>query len=651
MWHCLGALNGGTVGGLVVVEDQDGHAVIAVTPSGCFRSADGQSWSPLSAEPGPALADAIAASPTFATDRTLVVGGRTGAFRSADGGRTWRHALDGEVLTVAVSPAFQMDATLFVGTAQDGVLHSETGGLTWAGANSGLLDLSALAVAFSPRFAEDRTAFVGTGSALYRSRNGGKSWREVRLNLDEPAVQVLAVSPRFANDKLVFAGTEAHGLLRSDDGGGRFAEVPELAERGISALTLSLDGRTVVAAAGSEVLRSDDGGRTWTPVAEAPGLVLGLALLPAPAGQVLVAGLHRLGAAYLDGSGCWQVANDGLRASLLTGIVPSPSFADDHTLYGTSLDEGLLASRDGGATWARIWPEDAEPAVAALAVGGSSVLASTAERVMRSATGSASWEALAPEDAPPLKLLVALPPGGPSNSFVGVGSVQIDGRAVAAIIQSDDGGTSWQPVGALGASEPGWAFEVGALAASPAYWQDRTLFARGVESRADGLTINRLWRSTDGGRSWAVWFEEDGAASAMLPSSIVVPPSYPRDGTVVMAIGDRVLTPVAGAWERHGGQRRPVWHAADLGRAVASVTALVAPTSASARPVDQRTIFAGTNAGPFVSRDSGRTFRPWAEGYEGGGVVALALSPAFATDRTVFAVGVGGTIWAIKDAG
>lgn len=659
MWHSLGALDGGTVGGLVVVAEQDGHAethagtyaVIAVTPAGCFRSTDGFQWSPLSAGPGPALADAIAASPTYAQDRTLVVGGRTGVFRSSDGGQTWRHALDGEVLIVAVSPGFETDNTIFAGTAQDGVLHSETGGLAWAGANSGLLDLAALAVAFSPAYVEDRTAFVGTGSALYRSRNGGRAWREVKLSVSEPAVQVLALSPQFATDKLVFAGTEAHGLLRSSDGGTRFSDVPEFAERGISAVIISQDGQTVVAAAGSEVLRSDDAGQTWATLAGAPGLVLGLALLPTPDGDVLLAGLHRLGVARLDAAGAWEIANDGLRASLLTGIVPSPAFAEDRTLYGTSLDEGLLASRDGGATWARSWPSDAEPAIVTLAAGGSVVLASTGDRIMRSADATKTWETLAPEDAPPLKSIVALPPGGPGTGFVGIGSAQMDGRAVAAIVQSDDGGTSWQPVGALGAAEPGLMMEVGALAVSPDFWQDRTLFLRANVTRADGQATTRLWRSTDGGRTWSVWFEETGSSGPMLSASLLVPPSYPRDGTVLLALDSRVLTPVAGAWERHGDQRRPVWHAADLGRAVASVTALAAPVGHAARAADQRTVYAGTNAGPYISRDSGRTFRIWAADYEGGGVVALAVSPAFAEDRAVLAVGVGGTIWEINDAG
>ncbi len=649
MWHCLGVLDGGTVGGLVTVEDADGHAVVAVTPAGCFRSADGRSWSPVSTEAGPALADAVAASRTFAQDGTLVVGGRTGVWRSSDGGRSWRQALTGEVLSVALSPSFEADGILFAGTAQDGVLQSETGGLTWSGANSGLLDLSVLTVAFSPRFADDKTAFAGTASGLYRSRNGGKSWREVRLDVDQPAVQVLAVSPRYAADRLVFAGTEAHGLLRSDDGGARFVEVPEFAEQGISALTVSPDGRTIVVASGDEVSRSTDAGHTWEPLPDAPGLVLGLALLPtADDGSVLVAGLHRLGVARLDGDD-WSVANDGLRASLLTGLVPSPGFADDQTLFGISIDEGLLASRDAGVTWTRRWPEDAEPAITALVASGSVLLASAGDRLMRSVDGGDSWETLPPDSAPPFRLVVPLPAGGPGIGLVGAGDATLDGRHVVAVGLSEDGGTRWQPGGALAAAEAGWSLEVGALAASPGYWQDRTLFARGVETRADGRTITRLWRSTDGGRSWSVWFEEVGPVDPQLSATLLVPPAYRRDGTVVMAIGDRVLTPVAGAWERQGGQRRPVWQAADLGRAVASVTVLTAPPADAARAADQRTVYAGTNAGPYVSRDGGRTFRPWLEGYDGGGVVAVAVSPSFASDRTVFAVSVGGAIWRAED--
>ncbi|MCC6177032.1 MAG: hypothetical protein IT305_17115 [Chloroflexi bacterium] len=656
MWQQIGQLEGGTVGGLALATDGEGRAtVLAITPAGGFGTADGATWQPLSPDPGPALTDVIAVSPAFAQDRTLFSAGRTGVFRSTDGGQSWRHMLVGETLSIAVSPAYTADRTVFVGTAQDGVLRSEDGGETWGGANSGLLDLATLSVAFSPRFAEDRTAFVGTASALYRTRNGGRAWRETPLGLDGVAIQALAVSSAFKDDKLVLAGTEAHGLMRSTDGGGRFTIVPELAERGISALTLAEDGRTVVVAAGDEVLMSADGGATWTDLPTAPGLVLSLAFLDATS-SVLVAGLHRLGAARLsltDPAAGWMPINSGLRASLLTSVIPSPAFGTDQTLFGLSIDEGVLRSHDGGATWGRCWPEDADPAILSLAVHAEGaaplLLASTVEQLYRSGDGGRSWDALSADTAPPLSLVLALPRGGAGPSFLGVGMTQVDGRETAGVVLSEDGGLTWRPMGRVGADEAGWSFAVTGVAASPAFWADRTLVARSVGTRADGVSQTRLWRSTDAGRSWSVWFEEDGGEVASLPSTLVMPPSSPSGAAIVMAVGGRVLTPTPGAWERRGGQRRPAWRAANVGAGVASVTALAVPRVEAQGTAAGRTVYAGTNVGPFVSRDGGQSFRPWADGYTGGGIVALAVSPDFATDRTVLAVGVGGSVWKAVD--
>jgi photosystem II stability/assembly factor-like uncharacterized protein len=657
MWQQIGQLEGGTVGGFAAGQDADGRpTVIAITPAGGFTYESGQSWRPLSTDPGPALTDAVAISPAFAQDGTLFAAGRTGVFRSTDRGQTWRQMLVGEALTIAVSPAFADDQTVFVGTGQDGVLRSENAGLSWSGANSGLLDLAALAVAFSPRFAEDKTAFVGTASALYRTRNGGRSWREVPLGLDDPAIQVLAVSPQFKDDKLVLAGTEAHGLLRSDDGGAKFTVVPELADRGISALAQSGDGQTVVVAAGTELLRSDDGGLSWRGLPTAPGLVLALAFAGDAGRLTLVAGLHRLGAAQMsldDDAATWTLINDGLRASLLTSIIPSPSFGTDQTLYGLSIDEGVLASRDAGGIWARCWPEEADPSITTLAVatgaGEPALLASTSEQLYRSMDGGRHWDAVPTDGAPPLRVLSALPPAGRGPSFIGVGEAQADGRETAGIVLTEDGGLTWTPIGRIGAGEAGWSFVVSALAASPAFWADRTLVARSVETRADGQSLTRLWRSTDGGGTWAVWFEESGTDGPSLPSTLLMPPSSPSGMAIIMALGGRILTPVAGSWERRGGQRRPVWHTANLGPAVASVTALAVPAVEKPGTAADRTVYVGTNAGPFVSRDAGKSFRPWGEGYTGGGIVALAVTPSYATDRTVLAVGVGGAVWRIED--
>src|SRR5215212_10118389 len=153
MWERLSALEGGTVSGLTVVrEDRGCAAVMAVTPTGLFRSEDGgRSWAAMGRERSLPLAQQVVASPGFAQDGTLFSAAHDGLYRSEDRGRSWRLVLIGVVLTVALSPTFEDDGLVFVGTAEDGILRSEDRGTTWSGANAGLLDLAALAVAVSPR--------------------------------------------------------------------------------------------------------------------------------------------------------------------------------------------------------------------------------------------------------------------------------------------------------------------------------------------------------------------------------------------------------------------------------------------------------------------------------------------------------------------
>src|SRR5205823_7732239 len=136
----LTALEGGTVSGLTVVGEAQGRSVVlAVTPTGLFRSEDeGQSWAALGRDRALPLAQQVVASPDVARDNMLYCAAHDGLYRSEDGGRTWRQVLIGTVLTVALSPTFTEDRLLFVGTAEDGVLRSEDGGASWGGANPGL---------------------------------------------------------------------------------------------------------------------------------------------------------------------------------------------------------------------------------------------------------------------------------------------------------------------------------------------------------------------------------------------------------------------------------------------------------------------------------------------------------------------------------
>lgn len=644
-WERLASHEGGTVVGLAIAPANTGGAMLfAATATGLFASVDGgRAWSPGGETPLPLLT-VVAASARFAENRLLFAGTQTGCYRSADAGRTWQQTLSGgRVFAMAVVHGANEEESVFIGTQQDGILRSDDGGQTWAGANPGLLDLTVLALAFSPDAARDLTGFAATTSGLYRTRNGGKSWREVVLPLDEPAVQCLAVSPAFARDRLLFAGTESDGLWRSDDGGTTWDTVPGLPGGGIGAIAFSSDSRLVAVATDDGVALSDDGGATWHLTNATLPPVLDLAFVPDSDGETLVAGFYRGGAARLvvtERGGEWVPANTGLRATFLTTLVASPLFDRDQTLFAAGADAGLRISRDGGHTWADIGGDLTDAAVYGVAVaqtGGdaSLVFAATDWGVYRSRDTGASWQ-------PP-------PPGAESPTGIIVAGVAADdGRAPAFaatldghLIASDDGGDGWRP---LDAAFDGAA--IVSLTLSPTYARDRTLHVGTTRpTPTDGNVQMTVWRSIDGGDRWARWLDERGEGG-ILPLAMA---AADGDDALLVGLAGQVMQQRRNAWQTRGGARAPLWHGVALataGSGAPTITALAVSPDSRADGL----VFAATSDGVYRSRDRGRTFGRWNEGLAPPGVIALATAPA-ANDGPilVFALGIDGTIWRRSD--
>lgn len=634
-WERLAVRSGGTVAALATAPaGEQGAAVFAATATGLHRSADGgATWAPTGESSSAPFAEAVALSPDFAADRTLYAGARNGLYRSADGGASWRLALaDNHVYAVAAVHDARRTLALFAGTEAGGVKRSDDDGKTWREINEGLPDRTVLALAFSPQFVRDQLGFAATASGISRTRNGGKSWRPVELPLDEPAVQCLAVSPAFPDDHLVLAGTEAAGLLRSDDGGTTWHSVPALAGQGVTALAFS-PRRTIAAATSDGVAVSTDGGASWRLTGRDLGPVLSLTFAPAGDGEALLAGLPGQGIARsTDGGATWQPANEGLHATLLMAVALSPAFDRDNTLFGASLEAGLLVSTDGGATWESRNEGLADTAVFRVAISpgyaeNGTLFAATGAGVYRSRDGAATWRPVERGGEP-------LPAGVFALDGATVYLAAPDGRL---FISADDGET-WRDLG----QHFGDA-EVLSLALAPDYARDRTIFAGTSARAAEGAANLTLWRSTDGGEVWERWLEQRGQRHDVLP--LAVPETYPADGGLFVGVGGRVRTPMRHAQEVRDGARRPIWRSIGLGRDATAVTALgLSPAYAR-----DRTLFAASNAGVYVSRDGGQSFARWSEGLSPAQVLGLAVSPQYATDRTVYALGLGGTIWRRRD--
>jgi hypothetical protein len=656
-WERLAVFEGGTVTSLAVATAADGaRHVFAATLVGVFRSADGGlSWGPLdeaSALPG---IEVVAPSPRYAQDGTLFAGARDGLYRWHQGQPGWTHLLSGSrVLALTVLPGADSNRndvaslTLLVGTEDDGILISRDGGRTWEGANPGLLDLTILALAVSPDFDQDGLAFAATPSGLYRTRNGGESWRAVDLEWDDLTIQCLAVSPAFAEDRVLLAGTEDHGLLRSDDAGRSWEQAPGLVDQTVNSLVYGIGGR-VVAGTDRGVALSDDAGQSWRIVGEDLGSVLSVALEGPGGGSLcILAGLPDHGIARsVDDGRTWAASNNGLAAGLIVGLALGAGHEHDRTVLTASLQSGVSVSTDGGRTWAArnnglegatvyqvaTWESPAGEQLAFAATDGGLYL---------SRDDGASWALSSPGEpsAPIHAVTLASSPG----SLEAVVASLADGRLAI----STDRGSTWEAL----ATRFGQA-EVVALALSPALadTQDGTIFvvtAGPSEQLGSGSLV--VWRTTDRGRRWDRWYEEwllpDGG-----PVRLVALPPNRWDDTVVLGIGGRVLRPRQGSWEVKGGARRPVWDAVGLvGEEPPGRPPAIAGLDASPAYPRDRTIFAATSAGVYVSRDGGAGFAAWSHGLEPRGTVAVASSPAYSRDRLVYALGLGGTIWRRRDA-
>ena len=249
----------------------------AACGSGLYRSTDkGASWKSayVSLEfQGPLLTLCVAA-PTGPDEHPYVFAGLNGGLlRSTDGGETWESALQPSpspiFSSLAPSPDFAQDGTLFAGTLGCGVLIYKSHGSQLSMWNFGLLDHDILCLGVSPNFIEDHTIFAGAQSGLFLSTNSGRSWTDIDLPVGYEPVLCLVISPDFAKDDLLYAGTESKGILCSSDYGKEWELLGEgVLTKPINSILLGPQfpkTPDLLIVHGDDPLFSSDGGHSWEP--------------------------------------------------------------------------------------------------------------------------------------------------------------------------------------------------------------------------------------------------------------------------------------------------------------------------------------------------------------------------------------------------
>jgi photosystem II stability/assembly factor-like uncharacterized protein len=281
------------------------------------------------------------------------------------------------------------NGALIAGTHGLGVARSDDGGLTWKLANAGLSHFDVWVVKAEQLGGRQRL-FAGTLPAhLFVSEDGAASWRELTALREVPSAPNWSFPPPphqghvldvgVLQEKL-YVGIEVGALLRSDDGGASFTELPvnpDVSEVDIHRLALHPKRpQRIVAATGWGMIFSDDGGASWRKGEPLPGIDYPIPLVAHPEDPDLL---------FVAGGEGWP-----------------PNW------YQVGRSRAKIArSRDGGRSWRRLLgglPDGQRPTFGALALeawdGGFAVFAADTDgQIYESEDGGERWSVVA-EAAP-----------------------------------------------------------------------------------------------------------------------------------------------------------------------------------------------------------------------------------------------------------
>jgi photosystem II stability/assembly factor-like uncharacterized protein len=494
---------------------------------------------------------------------TLLVGTITRLQRSGDGGATWSTTYDAHNPTSfwALAGDPTDPRRVWLGPPGGGLLTSTDTGQTWTPAPNlppeiavGVGGVTALIVLPTSPV----TILVASGSRLFKSTDGGATWRRIALTFragDDPAVLYLAYESQ--TPSIVYAASNT-SLLASADAGETWTARAGLAVPGIGGLVAAPGTRTLYVRGFDTLERSLDRGRHWA-IAVAPGKGAdfgGSDLRFDPRDPArLYALLDSRAFVSLDFGVTW--ASFGLAAlplptTLVSALTIDPAHPD--TLY-LATDAGVFRTEDGGATWAAAGSMH----LAAIEIAGRRSLLGAGCGIWRSVNGGGSWSVAlpCPAGSPAVQRhVVGLVVDPRNRDVVYAEGVDITGpntslnrlwksidngatwrllspevtlpffdptrpgrfyevRRPGGLLRTDDGGRTYRKISDFGGA--GSPFVLG-LAVDPV--TPTTLYAASIDQG--------VWRSTDGGVSWAQVNAGLARLGDLHADGIVVHPSVPH---------------------------------------------------------------------------------------------------------------------------
>lgn len=553
------------------------------------------------------------------------------------------HAPHDPVKALSISPDYQNDQTLFIGQFPatnwriTEPLRSLDGAQTWTQRAKGMENLSGLtASSVSPAYADDGTVlYISSGEGVFLSTDRGDSWSAASGDLPDRNLIGSAIGINGAGDRVLFVRTGAGGLYRSDDLGTGWAEsLPP--SSGLTSFALSPDfgvDSTVVAGGSTGLIRSSsDGGLTWpnqTQLVDGTG-VQTLLLVPGFSASGEVFAGTRAGGVFRsqDFALNFVAVDQDIPDESILAVAASPDYATDRTLFLTTTDHAVFQSVDGGDNWilndvqVELSPQTTlhfrELALSdGFATDGTIFLAAF-EGLYVSRDGGVNWSSL-----------VTRPPSLVSGIDASP-NIDTDHSLVASsygggLYRSSDRGGSWT-VANTGISTQN-AYDV-------AFVPDAS-----IAPEVFAIQQETLLRSLDFGATWLASNFPSISPDVVIPTTLAVSPDFAaRDFVAVGTRRDGMLGRLV---------ELDIWR-----QLVPPPGAKISSIAFSSDFANDRILFAATNATVVArSRNGGRTWRSIGQGLpQVPGARWLATSPNYATEPLLLA-GTPAGLWASTDDG
>ncbi len=606
-WMALGPFGGGVRS--LAADPTNPNTLYAATAQGIFRTTDGgSSWITLYTQE---VTSNVAVDPAHPS--TLYAGASGSILiKSTDGGASWTPSNSGLPFQQGFAPtSVQIDPAdprrlLLVHIQR--LWRSVDAGASWQRVDlqpgsSQFLEVSAVAFAARPA----GTAFAATAGGLYRSSDGGASWKLAGHGLPVEEVTAVAVAP--SDPKTVYASSLS-GVFRSVDGGFSWTRVTADVRVAIAGLAVSpRSPRTLYGISAVQTLsRSTDGGAHWTALSGVSDVTSVAFDRAAPA--TVYAGISHLHsfvphpfAGVLrsdDGGASWTDRNQGITAIPVSSVAVDPGQPDQ--LWATGFT--LFHSANRGVRWVRAPTPQDKPGL--VAVGASSVLFAIAphlegphgplfDLLWRTSDGGAAWSLSLNTDA---VLAFQIAPSDLSTAYaVGPGVFPSE-----ELFRSTDDGAHWDP--RTSSPLPFNAAEELAVAPSSASVLYLWGFLRDPPTPQRSLA---LLRSDDGG---ATWTDVTAGLPAVTSLALAVDPGDPH--TVYAGTSE-------GIWKSTDGGG--TWALAGSGLVHRTINQILSPL-----PGRLYAIVDGDRI--FRSDDGGDTWRQWIRGLRTSAVSSLVADPS-----------------------